>query len=285
VIAVVTYQSAASIRQCLDSILNQSLFSQCEVVVFDNASSDGTVAICREYERHHIKLLLSSENLGFAKAVNRISEHASGQYLMLLNPDAMLLQKEDLANLVAYADAHPEAGMVGSKVIKPNGNEYKPSYRYPEAGKVSVDFSPLPGKIAWVIGASLLLNKVLFDQLGRFDEQLFLYADEVDYALRSRQAGFQVAYLPSVVVEHVGGGSADQLGNYHKKTLKTQSRYYFCYKHYPQAEVTRLIRRDKWRALARYTLTRLYSVKKAAIYKAVYDVAKVTLATKQPLKG
>lgn len=277
-IVVVTYNSEPHIRACLESVARQSIISDCNIVVFDNASTDGTLNVCREFTLKNYSVIESEENLGFGVAINRSVAAFPSDYVYLLNPDAVLASSSVLEELLAYAISHPAAAIIGSQVIGPNGRVIGPGRKYPEQTKMSIDFTSLPGDIPWLIGASLLVNKLAFDSVQGFDEDYFLYGEEVDLCLRLRKKGYELAYYPDVSVEHVGSGSADQLGSYNKKVLKTKGRYLFCYKHYPCDEVRHMICRDGRRACLRYWLTRFIFPKKAAVYKAVWDVARKTLS-------
>lgn len=271
-IVIVTYNSEQHIADCLESLSKQDIITKCNVVVFDNASQDGTLDVCRASSLDNLRIIDSPKNLGFGTAINRAAAAFPSSYLYLLNPDAVLLSNDVLSRLLGFAKSHPEVAITGSKVVEPNGRVIKPGRRYPEQNKMSVDFTSLPGDIAWLLGASLLIDQSAFDAVQGFDEDYFLYGEEVDLCLRLRRQGYQLAYYSDVVVEHIGSASADQLGNYDKKVLKTKGRYLFCYKHYPRREVKAMIRRDCKRAGLRYWFTRFLSPKKAAIYKAVYDV-------------
>lgn len=288
-VIVVTYNSSKDISACLQSIIDQKGLG-IELIIIDNNSSDATNQVISQFFMQLTNLLSdqavpmttviqNQKNIGFSLAVNQAAKLAKGEYIYLLNPDAKLLKSNDLASLLRYAQENPKYGVIGSKVIDSDGVESKPQYSYPGEKSVGFDSSQLPGKLAWVIGASMLMPKVLFDQLDGLIQESFLYADDIDICLRARQAGYEVGYFPEVVVEHIGSASADQLPSYDKKVLKTKAKYLFCQKHYTQAQFKQLLQRDKARAEKRCRTAAIFGLlmpslkKKLPVYQAVRDVA------------
>jgi len=283
-IVVVTHQSSQQIEHCLRSIGEQRGIS-IQLILWDNASTDGTCkAIDRFFSTTNLvmpntTLVGHSENIGYPRAINQAASLAKGKYLFFFNPDAAFTQKTDLAQLVACAEAHPHMGVLGPKMLSPEGKESKPRDQYPNQAFVGFDDSGLAGKIAWLIGAALLIPKAVFEQEKGFDEESFLYGDEPDFCLRVRRKGWVVLQDPTVVVEHVGGASTDAWPSYDKKVLKTKARYQFCQRYYDPVKVKELMVRDYQRANKRYRMTRLLSVllpslkQKLPAYAAVRDVA------------
>lgn len=283
-IIVVTYHSSQEIAACLRSIAEQEGVAL-ELILWDNASADGTYkAIDRFFSTTSLKvpnttLVRHSDNIGYPRAVNQAARLAKGKYLFLLNPDAKFTQKTDLAQLVAFAERHPAMGVLGPKVLNPAGKESKPRDAYPNQRVVGFDDRGLAGKIAWLIGAALLIPRAVFEQEKGFDEETFLYGDEPDFCLRLRQKGYHILQEASVFVEHIGGASADTLLSYDKKRLKTKARYQFCQRYYDPVRVNALIGRDYRRAQRRYQVTSILSAifpglrKKLPGYAAVRDVA------------
>ncbi|MBP9726796.1 MAG: glycosyltransferase family 2 protein [Gammaproteobacteria bacterium] len=277
-IIIVTYFSAKQIRDCVESLAMQTIFSQCRIWIVDNASKDETLAVCEKLIAPNITLIPLQTNIGFGRAVNEAAKYAAGEFIYLLNPDAILKTKDDLAKLIEFANAHPSAGVIGSRVVEPTGKEIMPRRDYPKEKKMSTSLGNLPGDIAWVIGASLLIRTTVFNQVQGFDPDFFLYGEEVDLCLRVRKQGFEIAWDADVTVGHIGSASADQLPSYQKKVLKMKGLYLFLQKHYPSNEVSRVMRRDARRALFRYCMTRFSSPKKAEGYRAERDVAKQVLS-------
>ena len=216
-IIIVTHNSAKDISACLQSVISQQAVNM-EVIIIDNASCDQTRQIINRFFMQKVNgatlptvtVLDNDKNVGFGQAVNKAVNYARGDYIYLLNPDAKFLTSHDLSILLQNAVNYPSLGALGSKVVNANDEESKPQYAYPNQKQVNFDSSKLPGKVAWVLGASMLIPKMVFDTVNGFDEHYFLYAEEVDLCLRIRQQGFEVAHLSQVVVFHLGGTSTQE---------------------------------------------------------------------------
>ena len=239
-IIIITYNSTKDISACLQSILDQQSVAV-ELIIIDNHSSDMTSKVITDFFMQLPKpinstnfpnttMIQNQENLGFSKAVNQAAKLARGEFIYLFNPDAKFSTPTDMANLIAYAQKNSKLGLVGSKVVGLDGVESKPQYSYPNERFVSFDSSELPGKLAWVIGASMLILTKVFIEIGGLEEDSFLYIEDIDLCLRLRQKDLEIGYCPEVVVQHIGSASADQLPSYDKKVLKTKARYLFCKK-------------------------------------------------------
>lgn len=277
-IIIVTYFSSKDIRACLESLMMQTIFSHCHVWIVDNASQDETLNIIQNVVTANMTLLPLKTNIGFGRAVNEAAAHAKSEFIYLLNPDALLKTSNDLEQLIAFANMHPHAGVIGSRVLEPSGKETKPRRHYPKENKMRTSLGKLPGEIAWVIGASFLLRAGIFNQVNGFDPDFFLYGEEVDLCLRIRKRGFEIIFDSDVTVEHIGSASANQLPSYQKKILKIKGLYLFLQKHYPLSDVRTLVRNDARRALIRYWANYLFSPRKADMYRAERDAAKQFLA-------
>ncbi|MES2203740.1 MAG: glycosyltransferase family 2 protein [Pseudomonadota bacterium] len=277
-IIIVTYFSAKEIRACLESLMMQTVFPQCHVWIIDNDSRDDTLHVVEAVVSSNITLLPLKENIGFGRAINEAARQAKSEFIYLLNPDALLTTPQDLERLIAFAHAHPRAGVIGSRVLEPSGKETKPRQYYPQEKNMRTSLGNLPGEFAWVIGASFLLRTSVFNQVHGFDPDFFLYGEEVDLCLRIRKQGFEIAFDGDVVVEHIGSASANQLPSYQKKMLKAKGLYLFLQKHYPLNEVRALAKRNGRRALFRYWMNACFSPRKANMYRAERDAAKQFLS-------
>jgi len=171
-IIIVNYNTSALLLDCLQSLLEQQALIR-EVIVVDNNSHDNSVDAVR---RHFpsVQLIALPENIGFGRANNRALASCTGDLLFLLNPDTRLLPG-CLASILAYMERHPEIGMAGTAVYDAHGalqataNEEYPGGRYAGAA-----FSGLPGRIAWLLGASLVVRRQVMEQVQGFDPEYFL---------------------------------------------------------------------------------------------------------------
>lgn len=273
-ISIVTYNSADCIAGCVESVLSQSGVAF-EVVIVDNASRDETLARVKPFEPR-VAVRPNRENAGFGRAHNQALKDAHGRFLLVLNPDAWLCRPDALGMLVEEMDRHPAWGLATPHIDGHDGPPFQESY--PGQRHLRQALPALPGRIAWVLGASMFLRKPAFDHVQGFDEAFFLYSEETDLCLRLRQAGFELGYVPRVSVGHQGGASEKASPPYEVWQRKQQSVYRFFAKHYTPEDARRLIRRDL--RLSRFRLAMLWLTgslnarsAKAAKYRAMRDCA------------
>lgn len=231
-IIVVTYECRDEARECLRSVEQDGSSLDREVIVLDNASSDGTAEMIRT-EFPAVRLLAEPENLGFARGVNRAADAAEGEYLLLLNPDTIVHPGATDA-LVHFARAHPEHGLYGGRTVNPDGTVHPGScWGRPTlwslvcfATLLSTAFSRSrlfdPESLgSWprdtvrevdiVTGCLLLASRTLWSELGGFDERFFVYGEDADLALRAARLGYRPAITPDAVVTHeIGASSASR---------------------------------------------------------------------------
>ncbi len=295
-IIIVTYNSAGQISLCLDSLLKQAGVGF-EVLVVDNASQDSTLAELKKFGQK-IQAIASPENLGFGRGNNLGFAASKGRYIYLLNPDARLDDAGALKELCQSMEANPRWGMAGTVLRSSDGgHESRPATEYPGQRHVSRDFSKLPGGIAWVGGASMVIRRELYEKLGGFDPDFFLYSEETDFCLRMRELGFEVGHISKVTVEHIGGASEDLHDPYGSSARKLRGLILFRQKHYPPADCVWLAKRDLRRArfrmvwnslLARLQPPRSTAWLKYRQYRAIWEVSLEYLCStsnKSPLAG
>ena len=279
-VIIVTFNSADCIGACVDSAREQRGISV-EVIVVDNASADATLARLKDQP---CRVIPSAENLGFGRGNNIGFAASRGRYIYLLNPDARLEGPGSLAELCRLMDANSRWGMAGTLVRSADGkSESPPAREYPGARHVHRDFSKLPGPIAWIIGASAIIRRELYEKLGGFDPEFFLYSEETDFCLRLRELGFEIGHVPAVAVSHIGGASEDRRDPYHVSAQKLRGLMRFRAKHYPPEDCTWLARRDlrraRWRAfwnglLAHFRPAGSRAWQKHRQYRAIADLSR-----------
>ena len=169
-VVIVTYNSAGQIENCLASLVSQTGVAY-EVIVVDNASQDESLARTRQFSQ--VRVMASPENLGFGRGCNLGFAASTGRYVYLLNPDTRLTDDRALTDVCRSMAAHPQWGMAGTRVRSADGHhEDQPATEYPGQRHVRHDFSKLPGRIAWIIGASMIVRREVFQQIGLLDEKL-----------------------------------------------------------------------------------------------------------------
>ena len=247
-VIIVNWNTRDDLRECLRSLhpsLHQGL--QVEIIVVDNASWDDSVAMVKR-EFPDVKLIENRLNEGFGKAHNRAALIAQGRYLMLLNSDARA-HPGALKDLVDYADAHPDVGIIAPKVLNPDGSLQYSCRRFPvyEAGLfrntilgrlfpqnrfvrdyLMTDFDHAhTADVDWVSGCAMMIRRETWHQLGGFDEWFFMYCEDVDLCWRAHEAGWRVVYHPEAVVTHTIGRSTDKAVNAMIRQFHHSHRLFF----------------------------------------------------------
>ncbi len=271
-VLIVNYNTADLVKLCIESVLRQR-DANYEIIVMDNASVDESVAVLRAFG-DQITLIANQDNLGFGKSNNQGFHISQGRYLFLLNPDAECLTEYDLCNAVKYMDEHPQYGLVGTRIVDSIGQVDETAWdHYPRQKQASIDFSTLPGKWATVLGASMVVRRDVYEKIGGFDEDYFLYAEETDLCLRIRQQNYQIGYYTGVTVRHIGGASASK--NPAELTIrrKKQAKFLFYSKHYPLADVVRMAKKDlsqaRWHRLRLWLKKKILGLSAADEYRYV----------------
>ncbi len=246
-VIIVSYQSAAHVRDCLASAQAQEGI-QSEILVVDNASSDDTAGVVRNLGQG-VTLLANRDNLGFGRACNQGFAASRGRFIYFLNPDAQLVQSDALARLGRALEDHPRWGMAGTRILSVEGQIVSPpATSYPGQFHTRNDFARLPGQIAWVLGASMFFRREVFAALGGFDPDFFLHSEETDLCLRLRQQGYEIGLVDDVAVRHIGGASEQRRDPYEVWRQRMDGLHRFWKKHYLPEDAARLVRRDRRRA-------------------------------------
>lgn len=230
-IIIVSFNTCDLLRKCLQTVVREAGEVSYEIIVIDNASKDGSVEML-EREFPEVQLIRSTVNLGFAAANNLGFAQARGHYVVLLNSDAFL-KPQALSRSVAYMRADPKIGVGGARLVGKEGS-WQPSARmfpsllndflmmsglaarYPQSrffGRVDRTWTDhnQPALVDWVPGAFSIIPRQVLEQVGYFDEDFFLYYEEVDLCKRIKAVGYNVWYWPDVEVVHLGGESSKKL--------------------------------------------------------------------------
>jgi GT2 family glycosyltransferase len=258
-VVIVSYESRALLARCLAALAaDAARTATCEVIVVDQASHDGT-ADWLAGEHPGVRVVALPQNVGFGAGNNRGAALASGRWLLLLNSDAFV-RPGAIDELVRFAESTPAAGVVGPRLLWPDGRLQRSCRRFPTVFRIATEYLYLRKiaprsrilngfyygefahdeacRVDWVTGACLMLRRELFEQLGGFDEAFFLYSEEVDLLYRARQLGADTWFDPGAEVEHEWGGTA---GRSSALTLEEQARSHVRYldKHASRATAKR----------------------------------------------
>lgn len=250
---IVNWNSGSQLRHCLHSIIGSEcrrlIFNR--VVVVDNASTDGSLAGIESLDLP-LRLILNQENRGFAAACNQGARESSADYLLFLNPDTVLF-RDSVLKPVEFME-QPEnspVGIVGIQLVDTAGNVSRTCARFPTTGTFFLKMlgfdrllpSTVPGQLMtdWdhvtsrdvdqVMGAFFLVRRMLFEELGGFDERYFVYFEDLDFSLRANKSGWRSFYLAGARAYHKGCGTSERVKAM-RLFYSLRSRILYGFKHF-----------------------------------------------------
>jgi len=199
-----------------------------EIIVVDNASTDGSVEIIRNTFTT-VKIIQNSVNKGYAYAVNRGIEAASGQYLLILNSD-IIFTNNCLLPLINYINENPRTGIVGPQLIYPNGILQRSYGTIPSLSQAFLDvffirfiwvqiknllkkrlgykFDLNSKSVSYIDGASMFIRREVVQEIGYFDERFFFYAEDADFCFRAHKKKWDIMFIPQSQIIHRRGASS-----------------------------------------------------------------------------
>ena len=244
-IVIVNWNVRDLLRRCLDSIFASGQ-PRLEVIVVDNASSDGSLDMLRA-DFPHVTLIANADNRGFPAANNQGLAAARGRCVMTLNPDTAIVG-DALARMIAYLDAHPDVGALGPQLLNPDGSIQSSRRRFPTFAtalfestwlqgiaphsvlrRYYVDDVPgdVPQEVDWVTGACIVVRREALEAVGGFDPDFFMYSEELDWCRRIKSAGWTIVYLSEAkVIHHVGKSSEQVVAARHIHFQTSKVRYF-----------------------------------------------------------
>lgn len=227
-IIIVNWNTKKLLHDCLASVYATIKNVHFEVIVIDNASTDGSVEMVQS-DFAEVKLIANTENRGFASANNQGMDFAIGRYILLLNSDTVVLT-EAIDNVVAFGDLHEEAAVVGCRVLNPDMTLQPTCFMFPSLLNMLFSSSYLyklfpknkffgRERMTWwhrddqrqvdvVTGCFMLARRSAIEQVGLLDERFFMYCEETDWCYRFKQAGWKVLFTPGAQIIHLGGQSS-----------------------------------------------------------------------------
>jgi len=251
-IVVVTFNSSKLIKNLMDSLC-QNLAQIKEVLVIENNSPDRnlTKKICEQYKKYlNLKFYLSEKNFGFAKSCNRGARKSTGKYILFLNPDAKL-RKNSLKIFLSHMKSE-KADIIGGKLVGENDKFQESAVRAPNLKVALLEFSNI-GKILKnksghkyfyyadqnlstttfdkpviaVSGACLLISRKAFEILDGFDENMFMYLEDVDLGKRANDNSLKVVFCPHSIITHIGGASSNNKYRIVHQAWFDSRKYYY----------------------------------------------------------
>ena len=246
-IIIVSWNARSYLRQCLESIRRTGASDGNEIIVVDNASTDGSPELV-ESEFPEVKLIRTPENLGFARANNLALKIASGSLLALINSD-VILHPDCLQTLAAFLDNHPDVGLVGPKVFDRNGQVQHNCGELPTLWNTTCRFLALDrilshchifsgfqlrhfnyntqSEVELLSGCFWMTRRNAVDEVGPLDERFYFYCEDLDWCKRFRDFGWKLMFIPEASATHFGGGStANAPLRYSIEILKANSIYW-----------------------------------------------------------
>lgn len=225
-VVIVSWNTRDLLRACLASIARQPQSVSIEVIVVDNASRDGTPDMVAD-EFPDVHLIRNELNRGFAAANNQGMRLRRGRYVLLLNPDTIILDRA-IAKTKAYADAHPDIGVVGCQVLEDDRRIQRTGFSFPTPWNLFLVNSGLSRcfprsrlfgqpELGWwdrtterdvevVSGMFMLVKQEVINRVGLLDEDYFVYGEEADWCFRIWKAGWRCVFAPVGQIIHLDGG-------------------------------------------------------------------------------
>jgi GT2 family glycosyltransferase len=229
-IIIVNWNTKGLLRDCLSSVCENAGEIDYEIIVIDNASTDGSAEMVKNDFRQVI-LIENSENRGFAAANNQGMAVAKGRYVLLLNSDTVVLDNS-IANTVRFADENPQAAVTGCRVLNPDRTLQRTCFMFPSILNMLLSSTYLyklfpknrffgREQMSWwdrsdvrkvdvVTGCFMLVRREAIEQVGMMDERFFMYGEETDWCYRFWKKGWTVMFAPVGEIIHFGGQSTAQ---------------------------------------------------------------------------
>ncbi len=248
-IAIVNYKTRKLLRNCLHSIFDNKGGLSVEVFVSDNASNDGSLSMVRS-EFPDVNIFENNNNIGFASATNQGLRASKGRYLMLLNPDTLILDNA-LERIVMFMDGNSGISVIAPRLMNADGTLQKSCRSFPnllnifclyimpflkptlhKPTRYLTDFwdHSFSAFVDYAIGAALVLRSGCFDEAGYLDENFFVYGEEKDLSYRLSLKGYRTYYMHNVCIMHYGGQSS--IINPQSLIYLHQSYIYYVEKHF-----------------------------------------------------
>lgn len=225
-IIILSYNTKDITDECLRRL--QKAGNEAQIIVLDNASSDGSVEMIKQ-KYPEVELIESRENTGYSRGNNIALKKAKHEIILLLNSDVFV--EEDTLQKALECFKNPECDVIGTKLVFENGNFQPSAGNLPNPFNVPLwilGLSLIPGidhinsyhpkyksffnhmrKVGWVTGAFFMMRRKVYEKVGGFDENLFMYSEEVEFCKRIKDAGYKICYVPTIKVTHLHGASSN----------------------------------------------------------------------------
>ena len=250
-IVIINWNDKKVLPECLRSISNETKETEYEVIISDNGSTDDSLDYVRK-NHPEVVIVENKENLGFSRGNNSGIAVARGEYVLILNPDTVILDRA-LDKFVSWADKHPEAAAFGCRVLNPDGSFQHSARPFPSVWRYliaalylrslafisSVFYSDTytgwdgmsEREIDWQSGCCVMFRNSILRKMHGFDASFFYQFEEVDLCFRIHKAGYKIIYSPKATIIHLGGQSVGRFPIRFAIEI-FRNRYRYFYKHY-----------------------------------------------------
>ena len=237
-IIIVNYNTYKLTKQTIEAVISQEVSFKYEIILVDNASTDGSIQNLQEdfeeiIAEEKLRVFRNGQNLGFAKANNQGMRAAKGLYILLLNSDTVV-GPNCLEKCVAQIESDNKIGALGCKVVLPDGKldhackrgyptpraslyyflglDKKDPIKYGQYDALYLDEDEV-GEVDALMGAFMMMPKAVLDKVGLLDEDFFMYGEDIDLCFRIKETGLRILYYPEVYITHYKGGSSKKRRN------------------------------------------------------------------------
>ena len=230
-VVIVSFNAASYLKECLDSIIRFTKNVSYEIIVVDNASTDDSVEVAKSFGKN-VQVVVNKDNRGFGVGVNVGLKRAAGKFILVLNPDIKFLE-DSISKMMAYMGQHPDVGLAGCQFLDgedkmlPNGGYFPTLTRLffwtfflddlPVLSKLLDPYHPSANRyplsvdryVDWVTGGFMFVRKEMVEKADNFDENIFMYGEEVEWQYRIRMCGlpagkqgWKIGYTATTKVIH-----------------------------------------------------------------------------------
>lgn len=254
-VSIVSYNSKAVLKDCIDSVINNNTEVSIEIIVVDNASTDGSSDLIKT-AFPHLTLIENRENVGFGRAHNQSFRISNGKYFLILNPDTLIFPRA-LEKIITFMDKHKYVGVTGCKIFWDDEKNFMfPDLRIHSLKTAIFQFTPFcllfpnsafakwywksayrlwnshtPISVEGITGGFMMVRREAFESVGMFDENFFLFFEEHDLLRRIKKKGWEIYYLPDAEIQHYFEESVRN-SSINVSKVYMQSAYYYYRKHY-----------------------------------------------------
>ena len=262
-IIIVNYNVKEFLQNLIHSIEKAAQRISKEIIVVDNASEDGSIELLKQ-KFPSIKLIVNKTNLGFGKANNQALKIAKGKYILLINPDS-IVSEDTFENLINFFNENPDSGLLGCKILNPDGtlqlacrrsfpgpwtsfckvtglsNLFPKSKLFARYNLTYLDENKTY-EVDAISGSFMIMRKEVYEKVGGFDEQFFMYGEDLDLCYRIKEKGFKIFYVHSTNIIHYKGESTKR-SSIDETKLFYDAMNLFVKKHFSSSIIVEIILR------------------------------------------